>query len=80
MTERARIEKFTRSELDSLRSNLLRSTLDTWQAADVIGGFLAGRGYGASSEHLRSAVQYLDWSAYSLDRMQETLEQIAFVM
>ncbi len=80
MTERLRIEKFTHSELDSLRSNLQRSTLDTWQAADVISGFLSGRGYGASSEHLRSALQEVNWSTHSLERMQATLEQIAFVM
>ena len=80
MTERARIEKFSRSDLNSLRSHLLRSGLDTWQAADVISGFLSGRGYGASSEHLRSALQQVDLSTHSLEQMQATLEQIAFVM
>ncbi len=80
MTERARIEKFNRSDLNALRNHLLRTGLDTWQAADVISGFLSGRGYGSSSEHLRCAVQELDMTARSLEHMQAALEQIAFVM
>ena len=76
----ARIEKFTSAELASLRSELLHAGLDSWQAADVISGFLAGRGYGANTEQLRASVLRLEGSSRSLDRMQEELERIAFIM
>ena len=76
----ARIEKFTSAELTSLRSELLHSGLDSWQAADVISGFLAGRGYGANTEQLRASALRIEGSNRSLDRMQEELERIAFVM
>ena len=58
----------------------MKSGLDTWQAADVISGFLSGRGYGANAEQLRTAVQWLDVTANNVDRMQEALERIAMVM
>ena len=76
----ARIEKFTSAELSSLRNELLHAGLDSWQAADVITGFLAGRGYGANAEQLRSSMLSMDGSTRSLERMQEELERIAFVM
>jgi hypothetical protein len=75
-----RIEKFTSAELTSLRNELLHSGLDSWQAADVIGGFLTGRGYGANSAQIRTSVMCLEGPVGSLERMQEELERIAFMM
>jgi hypothetical protein len=76
----AGIEKFTSAELTNLRNELLHSGLDSWQAADIISGFLSGRGYGANAAQLRSSALRLEVSASSLDRMQEELEKIAFIM
>ena len=42
------IEKFTSNDLCSLRDELMQSGLDSWQAAELIGAFLKGRGYGVS--------------------------------
>jgi hypothetical protein len=76
----AGIEKFSSTELIRLRNELLHSGLDSWQAADIISGFLSGRGYGANTMQLRSSMLYFEGSASSLERMQEELEKIAFVM
>ena len=41
-----KIEKFTEADLAGLREELMKSGLDSWQAADLISSFLAGRGHG----------------------------------
>ncbi len=73
------IEKFTVAELTSLRHELLSSQLDSWQAADVAASFLAGHGYGASSDHLRSAISRLELSRCSIDCLQAELERVAYI-
>ncbi len=60
-------EKFSSGELAALRSELLHSGLDSWDAARVLQIFLAGRGYGVSPEA-------------ALDVIQKELEGIAWVM
>ena len=49
MSASAKIEKFSARELLNLRNELLQSGIDSWQAAEVLSGFLTGRGYGVSA-------------------------------
>ncbi len=49
MPANTKIEKFSARELLNLRNELLQSGIDSWQAAEVLSGFLTGRGYGVSS-------------------------------
>jgi hypothetical protein len=80
MPANTKIEKFSARELLNLRNELLQSGIDTWQAAEVLSGFLTGRGYGVSSEHARSAITRIEGMGCNLDCMQEELENLAFVM
>jgi hypothetical protein len=74
------IEKFPQLELQELRDGLLQHTLDSWQAADLISSFLAGRGYGVSKERARDAVLRIEGIGCSIDCMQAELEKLAMVM
>jgi hypothetical protein len=80
MSANAKIEKFSARELVNLRTELLQSGIDTWQAAEVLSGFLTGRGYGVSAAHARDAVTRLEEMGCKLDCMQQELENLAFVM
>ena len=80
MPANVKIEKFSARELVNLRNELLQSGIDSWQAAEVLSGFLTGRGYGVSAEHARSAIARLEELGCKLDCMQEELENLAFVM
>ncbi len=74
------VEKFSSTDLSALRSDLLQSGLDSWQAADVISSFLAGRGYGVSTHDARHAASRLESEGCPLDSMQQELEKLALVM
>jgi hypothetical protein len=74
------IEKFSSSDLSALRSDLLQSGLDSWQAADLLSSFLAGRGYGVSNQDARHAASRLESVGCPLDSMQQELEKLARVM
>ena len=74
-----RIEKFSDAELTSLRSELLRGQLDSWQAADLAANFLAGHGYGASADNLREAITGIEMKRCSLDCLQTALEGVAYI-
>lgn len=74
-----RIEKFSDAELTSLRSELLRGQLDSWQAADLAANFLAGHGYGASADNLREAITGIEMKHCSLDCLQTALEGVAYI-
>ena len=80
MSANAKIEKFSARELLNLRNELLQSGIDSWQAAEVLSGFLTGRGYGVSAEHARNAISRLEEMGCNLDCMQKELENLAFVM
>jgi hypothetical protein len=80
MDEAAKIEKFPADELAVLRGKLMNSRNDSWQAAEVVSDFLAGRGYGASAEAIRAAVPELAAPRGSEERMQSLLETVAWVM
>ncbi len=74
------IEKFPTLELQELRDGLLQQGLDSWQAADLISSFLAGRGYGVSRQSARDAVLRGDGISHSIDGIQAELEKLAMVM
>ena len=74
------IEKFSAADLSSLREELMQSGLDHWQAAELIGSFLAVRGYGVSSMAARGAASRIESVGCSLKCMQEELEKLALVM
>jgi hypothetical protein len=76
----SRIEKFAVAELAGLRTELLQSGVDSWQAAELVTSFLAGRGYGADPALVREAVVRLEGRACPLDAMQLEFENVAYVM
>ncbi len=80
MSEKASVEKFSMSELEKLRSELMQSGIDSWQAAEVVSAFLVGRGYGVNNATVRDAVTRLDPFGGSADSMQAVLETVAYVM
>ena len=51
--DRTYVEKFTATDLLGLRAELLRSGVDSFQAAEIVCSFLSGRGYGISSQEAR---------------------------
>ena len=73
------IEKFSAAELTTLRTELLRGQLDSWQAADLAANFLAGHGYGANTENLRVLIANMEVSRCSIDCLQTALEAVAYV-
>ncbi|MBW4026346.1 hypothetical protein [Acidipila rosea] len=75
-----RIEQFSGTELSNLRSDLLQSGIDSWQASQMLSLFLAGRGYGVDSALLRDAVLRLEVAGCSIECMQAELERVALVM
>ncbi len=74
------VEKFSTMDLSTLRSDLLQSGLDSWQAADMLSTFLAGRGYGVSSHDARHAGWRLEQEGCPVEHIQQELEQLALVM
>lgn len=80
MTNDSRIEKFPVAELAGLRTELLQSGVDSFQAAELVTAFLSGRGYGVDAEVVRDAVVRLEGNACRIECMQRELERIAYVM
>jgi len=80
MASENRIEKFPVTELAGLRTELLQSGVDSWQAAELVTLFLSGRGYGADPTMVREAVVRLEANACSVECMQKELERVAYVM
>ena len=76
----ATVEKFSDADLTGLREDLMKSGLDSWQAADLLSSFLSGRGYGVSNHDARHAASRLESAGCSLDSMQQELEKLALVM
>ena len=57
---RRRIEKFDEADLTSLRRELMKAGLDSWQAADLISSFLTARGYGVSTQDARDTAHAME--------------------
>ncbi|HEV2273972.1 MAG TPA: hypothetical protein VGR96_07385 [Acidobacteriaceae bacterium] len=80
MTGSCKVEKFSATELVNLRTELMQSGIDSWQAAEVLRDFLAGHGYGVNAEGARDAVTRLESAGRDLGFLQKELERVAFVM
>jgi hypothetical protein len=76
----SRVEKFGLTELTNLRNELMASGLDSFQGAQVLSAFLAGRGYGIGTEQARDVVLRLETAGCTYDCMQQELERVALVM
>lgn len=79
MADDTRIEKFPVAELAGLRTELMQTGMDSWQAAELVTTFLSGRGYGVDPEAVRDLVQRVEGGS-SLEFMQQQLERAAYVM
>ena len=77
---RTDVEKFPMLELQELRDGLLQNGLDSWQAAELVSSFLAGRGYGVSRQGARDAVIRFEGVGHSIASIQAELEKLALVM
>jgi hypothetical protein len=80
MTNENRIERFAVAELQGLRTELLNSGVDSFQAAQMVTAFLSGRGYGVDPALVRDAAVRLETGACSVECIQQELERVAFVM
>ena len=74
------MEQFAATDLVSLRDELLQSGLDSWQVAELIGSFLAARGYGVCHAEVRSAALSSQLLHGSLQELQAQLERLALPM
>lgn len=72
--------KFTEEDVADLRSELLQSGLDSWQAAELISSFLSTRGYGISAEGARDMLVGIDPQHTSVEAMHQKLESLALMM
>ncbi len=73
-------EIFAATDLQTLRAELRASGLDSWQAGELVGAFLAQRGYGVSPLDARTAAARIELVGCSLDSMRQELTQLALVM
>jgi hypothetical protein len=71
------IEKFTASDLTALRSDLLQSGLDSFQAAELVTTFLSGRGYGISTDEARGVASKIEGVGCTVESIQAELERVA---
>ena len=78
--DRVITDKFTPSDLLSLRSELLQSNLDSFQAAEILCNFLSGRGYGISSQEARHVASRIEGKGFKPEHIQAELERVARVM
>jgi hypothetical protein len=72
--------KFAAEDVADLRSELLQSGLDTWQAAELISSFLSTRGFGISAEGARDMFLFMDPQHNTVEAMHQKLESVALVM
>ncbi len=75
-----RVEQFTATDLMRLRSELLQSSVDSFQAAEIVASFLSGRGYGVSHQDARAAATRIEVPGCTVEYIQHELERVAFAM
>jgi hypothetical protein len=75
----AAVEKFSPSDLMTLRSDLLQNGVDSFQAAQIVADFLGGRGYGIGVEQARKVAAAIETAGTAADRIQTELESVAHV-
>ena len=73
-------EQFSTEELATLREELQLGGLDTFQCGAVVSNFLTNKGYGVSSDRARAALTRMEPAQFTLLRLQEELEKLAYVM
>lgn len=73
-------EKFSVAEVAALRNELLTGGLDSFQTAELLKMFLAGRGYGVSPENALDAVGRIDGTHCDVESLHKELESLALVM
>lgn len=73
-------EIFAIADVSALRDELRHSGLDSFQAAELIGAFLAQRGYGVSTQDARSAATRLESQGCDVASIRQELSQIAMMM
>jgi hypothetical protein len=71
------IEKFTPTDLAALRSDLLQSGVDSFQAAELVASFLSGRGYGISTDEARGVASKIEAVGCTVESIQAELESVA---
>jgi hypothetical protein len=74
------VEQFTPTDLMMLRSDLLQSGVDSFQAAEIVANFLSGRGYGVSRHEARSAASRIEVPGCTAEHIQAELERVALAM
>lgn len=74
------VEKFTQSDLRTLRNDLLQTGVDSFRAAEIVANFLSGRGYGVCSDEARRLTSGLELLRSTPESMQAELERVARVM
>ncbi len=80
MKETKRVEKFNSDDLGALRTGLMQTELDSFQASELLAAFLNGRGYGADAQLVQDAVIRMEGGLCDPERMQSELERVALVM
>jgi hypothetical protein len=78
--DRTHVEKFTQTDLLTLRTELLQSGIDSFQAAEIVANFLSGRGYGICAHEARSVVSTIESHGVTPELIQAELERVARVM
>ena len=78
--DKSLVERFTQTDLLALRSELLRSGVDSFQAAEIVCSFLSGRGYGISSLEARNVASKIEVPGVTAEHIQAELERVAQVM
>lgn len=78
--DKSLVEQFTPTDLLALRGELLRSGVDSFQAADIVCSFLSGRGYGISPREARRVASRIEVPGTTAEHIQAELERAAQVM
>ncbi|HSM88208.1 MAG TPA: hypothetical protein VLT16_18780 [Candidatus Limnocylindrales bacterium] len=73
-------EKFSVAEVAALRNELLQGGLDSFQTAELLKMFLAGRGYGVSPESALDAAGRIEGTGCDVEFLHQELETLALVM
>ena len=77
--DRTHVEKFTPTDLMTLRSELLQSGVDSFQAAEIVTNFLSGRGYGVCTNEARIVASAIEVHGATAEHIQAELERVARV-
>jgi len=74
------VNKFTKAEVSAVRDQLLTRISDPFEIAEILQGFLVGRGFGISPNTALDAAGKIGASGCSFTALQNELESVALVM